>query len=194
MTENVYAPPQAHLQNLADNVERESMFYVVSKKKFLTLYFGTLGYYSIYWAYKNWKEYKRSTGTNIAPALRAIFMIFFTHSLFRRVEECIKGNRTAYTWTPQASATWVVALTFVSNILDRLPVRNVGSPYLELAPIAILLPLGFAYVKPQLAINAACADPEGASNSSLTGSNYIFLALGIPAWCLVLIGLVSILR
>lgn len=191
MTENVYAPPQTRLLNPADDVEQASMFYVVSKKKFLILFFSTLGFYAIYWSYKNWKEYKNSTGAKVTPALRGIFLIFFMHSLFRHVDETLEGKRLSFAWSHQASATWLVILICVSNVLDRTSMREIGSPYTDLASVAIMLPMAFAYLKPQLAINAACGDPEGVSNDKLTGANYIFVAIGTLLWCLALLGLAS---
>jgi hypothetical protein len=69
-------------------------FYAVSQKKFLIMYIGTLGLYSVYWFYKHWSLYKKSENEEMWPIMRSIFQIFFTHSLFSLFEMKYQ-NKTA---------------------------------------------------------------------------------------------------
>jgi hypothetical protein len=52
----------------------------------------------------------------------------------------------------------------------------------------LLLPLGLSFVNAQRQINTACGDPEGATNSNLTGANWAWMILGAMIWMLVLAG------
>ena len=81
MQENVYAVPESNLEILPESPRH--MFYVVSKIKFLVLFFATFSLYGVYWNFKNWSLYKNYHNDDIWPIMRAIFSVFFTHSLFR---------------------------------------------------------------------------------------------------------------
>ncbi len=109
MQENVYAVPESIL-NDSQVVPVRQMFYVVSKTKFLVLFFCTFGMYSLYWHFKNWKQYKDYHKDRIIPALRAIFSIFFTHSLFSEVDGVLKRSEKKFDWDPTSCASWVGGL------------------------------------------------------------------------------------
>lgn len=66
MSDNLYAPPQAELVTPSPTVELQA-FYVVSQRKFLTLFILTLGIYQLFWAYKNWQQFKLANGGDIWP-------------------------------------------------------------------------------------------------------------------------------
>ncbi len=70
-----------------DKLSSDVSFYVVSPKKFTVMYVGTLGFYGFYWMYKNWSIYRVASGEKIWPIARAIFFIFFLHSLCSKVTQ-----------------------------------------------------------------------------------------------------------
>jgi hypothetical protein len=157
-------------------------FYVVSQKKFFILYIGTLGIYAIYWFYKNWKLYKDATGSQLWPIPRAIFAVFFVHNLFGLIKEKITNKHGSFQWNHRSNATAVVVLIIISNLLDRLTMESVGSPYVDFLSLGILLPLAFSLYQAQAAINYSCDDPEGITNKKMTGMNYFWLAIGASLW------------
>ncbi len=44
---DIYSPPKAELQDIAENTQ--TTFYVVSERKFTILFLATLGLYELYW-------------------------------------------------------------------------------------------------------------------------------------------------
>lgn len=194
MTESIYAPPQADLG--ATPVETvNAPFYVVSVKKLIVLGVVTLGLYFIYWHYSNWRDYRDwhryrdQHDTGIWPVPRGVFLIFFTHSLFRKVKAYADSNNRVIDWQPGTQATILVILSIVSNAVDRAVMRNIGYPYLDILSLALLAPLLFMYIRVQPIINASCDDPDGASNSAFTAANWVWIVLGVLFWALVLFGL-----
>jgi hypothetical protein len=187
MNDNVYAPPKAELSPGAGSLAGVP-FYVVSPRKFLILFFATLSMYQVYWVYRNWVLYRQATGEKLWPVPRAIFSVFFMHSLFRNVkthkEEDAPGE-----WNNDASAWTIVGLLVVSNVLSRTSSRAIGSPYTDWLSLLVLIPLAFCFLPVQNQINARCGDPAGSSNDKLTGANIAWCVAGVVIWVLALIGL-----
>jgi hypothetical protein len=185
MTENVYAPPKANLAPVSES--EATRFYVVSPRKFLILYFVTVGMYQFYWFYKNWALYKQSTGESIWPVPRAIFGVFFVHALFRNVEVHNEEHSEA-TWDSRSNALTVVVLLLASNMLDRLSNKSIGEPYTGWLSLLILIPLGLSVLNAQGKINERCGDPSGKSNNNLTAANIAWCVAGALLWILAMFG------
>lgn len=167
-------------------------FYVVGKKKFIVLYLATLGLYGFYWFYKQWSCYKDGSGYEseehkIWPIARALFPMFFTHSLFREVKRFNQAVAALDEWESRAHATFLVIVITVSNVVDRLAGKSIGSPYTDLLSLALLAPLLFFYYKAQAMINISCGDPEGAANRNFTAANYAWIVVGGLCWLLTLV-------
>ncbi len=188
MESNIYQTPKSDPIVENDPRDRQSLFYVVSLKKFLLLYFGTFGFYQIYWFYKHWSEFKIYKNFNIRPFWRAFFSIFYTHSLFSNFDDHDGRSKIDYSWNPPLWATVVVLMNIFSNLSDRLPekfyVFAVGGP---------IIFVGLGCARAQKAANIACNDASGKANNKLTPANYIWLVLGAFFWLLALIGLYDIL-
>lgn len=172
-------------------------FYIVSRKKLAILYIATLGMYAVYWFYKNWSNYKNRISDNfdddrsIWPVPRGIFAIFFTHALFREVKAYGHDKETVAEWNNESQATKLVLTMIVSNVLDRLSYRSIGSPYTDVVAFLILAPLLAQFLSAQQMINASCGDPNGESNSRFTNANYAWIVLGLLIWMLVIFGIFS---
>ena len=190
MSESIYAPPEAEI---AVTAIEEDAFYVVSPKKFFLLSVLTFDLYFVYWFYRNWRQVKRSTGESMIPPLRGFFFIFFTHSLFRIVDEKIKSLGKSFAWSPGTLATIVVILSIVTNISDRLSSSNIGSPLTDFIGIALVPIIPAIMLTAQRAVNMACGDEEGVSNSSLTLANWVWMVIGGLLWLLVIAGLYLII-
>ncbi len=186
MSEDIYSAPESVLTNETD--EKRDSYYVVSLKKFTVLFFSTLSVYSVYWFYKNWRLIKVRQGRSIWPVPRAIFDIFFTHSLFKEVEGDLKDKYNE-DWEGGTIATVYVVSAIASNVVDKLSEKSIGSPYSDVISIAILYPLWWALYSAQQKINLICGDPEGDSNSDFSAVNIIFIILGILLWAVIVLGL-----
>lgn len=186
---DIYRPPHSEL--VETTAVGAGDFYVVAKNKFLILFFVTAGIYPIYWFYKNWSLQKLKTGESIMPVWRAIFMIFFTHSLFARINQSLFDQDIEFKWNPTLAATGYVIVLIVSSILDRLSYAYIGSPVTDLLSILILGVEGYILYKAQLAINLAAGDPEGRDNANFTAANYFWCFVGLVFWFLILVGFIS---
>ena len=167
-------------------------FYVVSIKKFVLLTFFTMGGYQVYWIYKNWAFYKAATGEKIWPVPRGLFFIFFVNSLYRKVQEKITQGGRSLAWNPSGLAAALIVVTIVDRVLTKMSGKNIGSPitdYLSFVMVGVIIAVT---IPAQRAINFAESDPEGSSNSKLTGANYFWIVLGALLWLLCLVGLVAI--
>lgn len=193
MEENFYRAPASSLDKV-DHVESAAVtdkFYVVAPTKFLALYMATLGYYGIYWFYRNWKQFKQQTGEDMWPVPRAIFSVFFTHQLARYVDYTLESQGRSFDWNARLCATWLVVLQITCNVADRMAYKETASPYSDILALLILPALALAHLTMQRAINAACGDTDGATNSKLTGANWAWIVAGGIIWALTLLGLLD---
>lgn len=188
MAENFYAPPKAEVAD-TDQPVRQNAFYVVSVKKLTILYFSTMGLYSLFWFYQNWRCYRDATQTRVWPIPRAIFCYFFIHSLFRKVLAHAGKQGITLNWKSGVDATLLVVMMLVGNFLDRLSFRDIGSPTTDLLSMLMLLPLFALFMRAQQYINTACRDNSGNSNARLTSANYIWIAIGLVIWSIGLFGI-----
>ncbi len=185
-TEDIYQAPESDV--VVEEASPTAPFYVVSMNKFTLLFFITLGSYLLYWFYQNWRLVKEREGLSIWPVPRAIFSIFFTHTLFERVEQQL-SHREGVTWNGSLMATLYVLFSITSSVLDRLSFNEIGSPTTDILSLLILIPLWQIVASAQRKVNLVCDDEQGTSNSSLTAVNWIFILLGAVLWLLVIVGL-----
>ena len=188
---DIYSPPEADIGS--GNAE-EGKYYVVSKGKFLTLALLTLNGYFLYWFYRNWNLYRANTGESLWPVPRAIFSIFFTHSLFGKVDEDLKQGGSAYTWSAMGSATAFVALVVMQQILDRMAAQEIGSPGTDIISLTLVPVVTYVILQGQMAINVACGDPQGDSNSNYSWANWLWIGFGILLWGIILLGVYLLLN
>ena len=186
--EDIYTAPKSDLGNeLIDGSKCE--FFPTSQRKLVILFIATFGAYPVYWFYKNWELYKKNAEKKIMPLLRAIFYIFFTHSLFRRVEDAARRKEISISWGASSLATLFVILTITSTILDRAAENSVTIGLVDYASLAmVFILLGPIYMVQEV-VNKINDDPQGRLNSAFSIYNFIFIVLGGLMWILVGIGL-----
>lgn len=190
MSDNIYQPPQSEVDI---SQESHQPFYVVSKQKFWILFAATFGIYSLYWFYQHWRQYKRFTGTSIWPVPRAIFSVFFAHSLFRSIRNMADEQGYPPPISPGLLATIYVVFSLLSNGADRAAARDIGSPFSDVVSFFTIWVVGSVLYQVQKAANAASKDPGGETNSVLTAANIIWIVLGVIFWILMLIGIYTII-
>ena len=187
MENNPYKAPDANL--ILENTEADDyMFYIVSPKKFLLMFIGTVGMYQLYWFYENWSRYKANNQLTLWPAPRALFSIFFTHSLFRLVNQQLTLKEDDSKWKHSSSATLVVALTLITN-MDSIIDKAFGE-LISYAVILIIVPVtAWVLYGVQVKINQSCGSTNGEENSTITGANIFWLILGGLLWMLMIMGI-----
>ena len=190
MEYNVYAPPAAMVMDAPRANAPE--FYVVSRTKFLVLFFVTMGAYQLYWFYKHWARYRAYRREDLWPVARAIFPVFFTHSLSGEIDQSLARADTQHRWSPEALATGYVIFAVAGSLCDRLAANEIGSPTTDIIGLLSLLPIGYCLWRIQDAANRACGQPHGESNRGFTWANGLWIVLGILLWGLMVLGLAMI--
>ena len=189
MQENIYAAPEAVLTNTeADAVQ--PAFYVVSPAKFITLYIFTFSFYSFYWHFKNWKQYKIAYDDHEPmPIMRAIFSIFFTHALFSVVDVRLKDKTTNFTWMPTLWATLAVISLIAERIINQITFDGLYSGIIVFMPLPLMLIYGLSLLQAQLAINSSCNDPEGKFNRNFSVANCVWIFVGTIFYSLIVVSI-----
>jgi len=189
MTTDVYKTPESEI--LVEQTDTQE-FYIVSPKKFLILYLATMGMYTIYWFYKHWQQYKLKHNAEMWPVMRAIFLIFFTHSLFENFAIRLEEKQRDFQWSPAGLASTFVVISIIENVSNQLSNRDIGNPATAILGF-IFLPLTcWILYKAQLAANEACGSPGGESNDSISALNILWIILGGLLWLTVGIGVIAI--
>lgn len=192
MTDSVYAPPKSDLRTVA--ADSTDAFYVVSLTKMMVLFIATMGGYQLYWHYKNWRLVEQRSlseggpDSDVWPVPRAVFSIFFIHSLFGKVKDYALAQERPADFNHTLTATLIVLMS-----LFGLTGMFVKEPKLLLllsaASLILLTPIALLYRKAQRFINETCGDPMGSSNAQFTAANYIWIVVGVLVWLMQLGGL-----
>ena len=173
MQDNLYLSPEKQIK---------PEFYVVSAQKFVVLFLGTAGLYMTYWFYKQWEYYKQTHQGKEWPLMRALFSVFFVHSLFRILTQRYQQKSGRQSSALNTASILFILVAGISFISSNVPETAEISPYLVLVNL-FTTPLfcWFCY-QAQWFANYICEDIEGESNNTFSGANYMWIALGISMW------------
>jgi hypothetical protein len=190
--EDIYKSPEAELLPEEDPAKLKS-FFTVSSKKLILMYILTMGLYALVYFYEHWKAQKIKYELNVIPVLRAVFAIFFVHSLFSKIKG--EAEEKGMTDLPALSglATLFVVLSIVSTILSNVPGEGVGAVVGSLLSIIMSVVALIPLLKAQKVANIINDDEEGLANADLTGVNWIFIILGVLFWLMSIFGVIVLL-
>ena len=175
---------------------KSTVFFPVSEGKLITLYILSFGLYGVYWFYKNWSLQQGAMEKKIYPMWRAIFYIFFTHSLFNRIHQNATHLRNEHKFNASLLATIFVAAIVVSNILDRLSINtglmeNTSNTVTSIISFALFFLSTYPLVKVQATVNRINNDILGYLNHKYSLWNYVLIVLGSVAWLLMAMGFLA---
>jgi hypothetical protein len=162
------------------------LFLYIPVSRLILLSIVSFSVYEGYWIYRNWRYIKERDGLDIQPFWRAVFGIFFCHSLLRRIHDDKEANAVALpAFSPAGLATGWVVLLLLANGVARAP---------GIAPsIASALIPSFLFLVPvQNYINSVTEkrSPEQGFHGWTSG-HLVCLVLGTIVWAMLLTGLVS---
>lgn len=124
------------------------MYFAVSTAKLVVMDVATLGLYSLYWFYANWRLVRARENTNIMPPLRALFAYLFCYTLFSRIKRSADEVEANYVLNPMGAAlAWisvrltsllpdpfwlfslasVLLLAYVQNVVNEINTKTVPS-------------------------------------------------------------------
>lgn len=67
-------------------------YFAVSTRKLVIMSTLSLGFYQVYWHYRNWHAVKEQGGGRVRPVWRGIFGLLFTYPLFKRILNSAQQN------------------------------------------------------------------------------------------------------
>lgn len=151
---------------------------IISLNKFIFLSIISFGTYEIWWIYKAWRFYQQKENLDIMPAGRAIFSIFFLHSLFSKILDFAKEKE----YKDSFSATSLFVGFIVASLLAQLP-----EPFWLISLVSFIF-----LIPPFKALNFAkqnSTDFIVSEQISFSGRQILLIAIGILFWGLILLGL-----
>lgn len=168
---NPYAPPSTQVgdpRQYLGALSPAPPFFAVSVTKFIVMTVATLGFYELYWFYRNWKLIKERDGTTIMPVWRAIFSIFFIRALFTQVRDFKHAANNDAKQLPAGPLAWGwIILTLMAWLPDLWGYLLPELAFLFVVPVQMRVNL----------INAAVA-PDHDPNSQFTALNWLGVVLG----------------
>lgn len=177
------------------NAEPQTIpFFPVSEGKLITLYLLSFGFYGIYWFYKHWKLQQPFMDKKIYPVLRALFSIFFVHSLFRRINAQASDLSMEHRFSANLNATMFIITILLSNVFDYAFGNGQPEDIMNNAVIVASLLL-FALstiplVKAQATANRVNDDLLGYLNYRYSLWNYLLIMAGCLLWLLIFAGII----
>mgnify|MGYP001812764766 FL=1 len=179
--------------------------FAVSEGKLLTLYLLSFGLYGVYWFYKNWQLQQPTMDKKIYPLLRAIFSIFFTHSLFKRINQQALKLEKKHRFNANLMATLYVVTIVLSHLIDRLSVAGddatagmgivlhdaLSANTLIIISVSTFLLSAFPLLQVQATANRINDDILGYLNHKYSVWNYILIATGSLFWVMLGLGILA---
>lgn len=171
-------------------------FFPVSENKLFTLYILSFGFYGMYWFYRNWKLQQPLMDKNIYPLWRAIFSIFFTHALFRRINRRALRLEGNHGFNANTLATFYVVAIVASHMVDhidvvtQIPANIVNAGIIMLSLVMFLLSV-FPLLTAQATVNRINHDLPGYLNYKYSLFNYLLISSGAFIWFMIALGLLA---
>ena len=184
---------------------QEPPLFAVSEGKLLTLYLLSFGLYGVYWFYKNWQLQQPTMDKKIYPLLRAIFSIFFTHSLFKRINQQASKLEKKHRFNANLMATLYVVSIVLSHLIDRLSMAGddatagmgivlhdaLSANTLIIISVSTFLLSAFPLLQVQATANRINDDILGYLNHKYSVWNYIMIATGSLFWVMLGLGILA---
>jgi hypothetical protein len=149
----------------------------LSVNKFVILSIVTLGLYELWWIFKSWRFFQDKEKSNILPAMRTVFSIFYLIPLFNKILNLAKNNGYKH--------SYVSLFLFMGIILASL-FALLPTPFFLAALVSVIF-----LIPPFKALNFAVGFCEGFTviNQNKFSKRQIFLLIiGVILWILVIIG------
>lgn len=158
------------------NTNLEVEYFAISLPRLIISTIITGGFYTIYWGFKNWNNYQKTTHDDVSPYLRGWFFNWTAISLFAKIRATTKDKKS---YTPYGLACLLIFIAdmAVSYFISKnLVSGEIG--ILILFTLMLIYP--FSIVPVQIAINKYTTEKQ---KKSLDRHFYpweiVFLILGV---------------
>lgn len=95
------------------SIERKEL---LSTKKFIILSLMTFNLYTLWWTYKSWRFFQEREASDINPAARTVFSVFFLYSLFERIRRFAASSGYEKGYSSGLLFTCVLLLCYCSYL------------------------------------------------------------------------------
>jgi hypothetical protein len=163
----------------------EGVFLYIPIGRLVVMSILTLGFYDVYWIFRNWRFFKERDGLRIWPFWRGIFSYFFLSSLLEKIKSDTATNRgVPAPFSSGGLATGWIILTLVGGILCRQ-----GDPVAYLVGLLLSAP-AFCFLLPvQRHINAINeALPIRPAYCGWSVGHIVCVAHAIVLWLMLIVG------
>ncbi|MEG5059222.1 hypothetical protein QUB60_14575 [Microcoleus sp. A2-C5] len=99
------------------NEESQTIFFPVSRFKLFVMSIVTLGFYQLFWFYKNWQLLKAEDESNISPFWRTVFGGLFCYPLLAQIKKWAKSRSVYANFSPLwLTVAWIAIILFCRNL------------------------------------------------------------------------------
>jgi len=165
--------------NISDNLESDKIVIKkISVNKFILLSIITFGLYELWWVYKSWCFFQYKDNSNIMPAVRTIFSVFYLIPLFMKIIRLSKK----YEYNKDYYSGLLFVGYFIICLLARLP-----DPYFLISFFSFIF-----FIPPVKALNFAmenCDKFHVKEQKSFNVRQIFLLIIGGSLWVFLIIGL-----
>jgi hypothetical protein len=149
---------------------------VIAPFYFALLSVATFGLYVVWWQFKCWRYFKQKEQSDIMPALRALFFLFFGIELFNKIATCCRqyDHQVSY----NTVVLWLACLLI--NFAGYLPSPFFLLGILTFAPVLLAVQEFNFYFT---------ANKNGYRDDKLTDRQILLLVMGALFWALMIYGL-----
>ncbi len=154
-----------------EDLGHNTQCFTVSTKKLILMSLITIGFYDLYWFFRNWLAILRQENKKISPLGRTIFSVFYCYTLFKRIftEAIRKGYR-------QKDISGTMAAVYILLIL----ISNRAPEPFDLIGILSFIPILF--INNAARFNNLVVDPYYQESRKLTLGEILFMLTGILMW------------
>lgn len=160
------------IAELITDVEEQ---HIISVEKFVLLSVLTLGLYEVWWMYKAWRFFQQQEKSDISPAARAIFSLFFLYSLMEKILEYAKEKGYSENYSVIALFLGYIAVNLVGYLPD---------PFWICCSLSVIV-----FIPPLKALNYAKSNSKGLLVTEQTSFNTrqtVLLVIGAFVWGCIL--------
>lgn len=100
-------------------VGQPELLFSVSPLRLLLLTILSMGFYRIFWFYKNWAAVQKIQKLDISPLSRALFSIFYCHELFSKIINLARERGYTKRRSPLLFSSAFIVLSLASIALGR---------------------------------------------------------------------------
>jgi hypothetical protein len=151
----------------------------LSVNKFVILSIVTLGLYELWWIFKSWRFFQDKEKSDIMPAIRTVFSIFYLIPLFNKILNLAKNNGYKHSYV----SVFLFVGFLAANLLVLLP-----SLFFLTAIISFVF-----LIPPFKALNFAVNYCEGFTvieQSAFSKRQIFLLIIGVILWILVIVSII----